>query len=451
MKGLIYRELYLARKNIGVCAVIYVLIFGLTFLTGLSLRFGNIAKYGAPESNAYLLLILPVNLLMCAAILIITGAEAVFNVSSYDLKTPWMRYALATPAGIRKLVGAKYLTYLLLTITGLLVSGVSHVLCLSVCQIKFTARFLLFYLFLLCFSIFGTDCAMGIVQDARPESVADLIRIAGIAHGTDVWKGNVQDLIVEGTATLKESICTRDDIMLYLISKGMDPALSFKIMESVRKGKVAKKAEPNWPDWKQQLESHEVPGWYIGSAEKIQYMFPKAHAAAYVMMALRVAYCKVHHPLEYYAAYYSIRADGFDYALMCMGRDVLNRNLALFRRNRDTLSDKEKLVLRDMRLVEEMYARGIEFTPIDLYKAQAKRFTIVDGKIMPSFMSIAGLGETAALSLEEAAKEGRFLSREDLLQRSKLSATLVDTMAQLGILGNMAESNQLSFSDLLFE
>ena len=153
MKGLIYRELYLARKNIGVCAVIYVLVFGLTFLTGLSLRFGNIAKYGSAESNASMYLILPGNLLMCAAILIVCGAEAVFNVSSNDFKTPWMRYALATPAGIRRIVGAKYLTYLLLTVTGLLVSGVSHVLCLSVCQIKFTARFLLFYLFLLCFSM----------------------------------------------------------------------------------------------------------------------------------------------------------------------------------------------------------------------------------------------------------------------------------------------------------
>ncbi len=298
---------------------------------------------------------------------------------------------------------------------------------------------------------FGTDFAMGIVLDAKPESVADLIRIAGIAHGTDVWKGNVQDLIVEGTASLKESICTRDDIMLYLISKGMDPALSFKIMESVRKGKVARKDEPNWPNWKMQLEEHEVPDWYIGSAEKIQYMFPKAHAAAYVMMALRVAYCKVHHPLQYYTAYYSIRADGFDYALMCQGREEMKKNLELFRRNKDTLSDKEKLVLRDMRLVEEMYARGFEFTPIDIYKAKAKRFQIVDGKIMPSFMSIAGLGEQAAISLEEAAAQGRFLSREDLLQRSKLSSTMVDTMYQLGILGNMAESNQMSLSDLLFE
>jgi len=153
MKGLIYRELYLARKSIGVCAVIYVLVFGLTFLTGLSLRYGNIAKYGSAESNAYLLLIMPVNLLCCAAILIVTGAEAVFNVSSNDFKTPWMRYALATPAGIRKLVGAKYLAYLLLTVASLLVTGVSHVLCLSVSHISFSRSFLLFYLFLLCFSM----------------------------------------------------------------------------------------------------------------------------------------------------------------------------------------------------------------------------------------------------------------------------------------------------------
>ena len=298
---------------------------------------------------------------------------------------------------------------------------------------------------------FGTDFAMGIVQDAKPESVADLIRIAGIAHGTDVWKGNVQDLIVSGTATLKESICTRDDIMLYLISKGMEPALSFKIMESVRKGKVAKGGEPNWPQWKEELLAHGVPEWYVGSAEKIQYMFPKAHAAAYVMMALRVAWCKVHHPLEYYTAYFSIRADGFDYEMMCLGKDRMLQNLEHLRRNKDRLSDKEKLVLRDMRLVEEMYARGYEFAPIDLYRAKATRFQIVDGKIMPSFTSIAGLGEQAAISLEEAAKDGVFLSREDMAARSKVSTTLIATMGELGILGDMAASNQLSLEDLFLQ
>ncbi|MBQ6075109.1 MAG: PolC-type DNA polymerase III [Lachnospiraceae bacterium] len=298
---------------------------------------------------------------------------------------------------------------------------------------------------------FGTDFAMGILRDANPQSVADLVRIAGIAHGTDVWKGNVQDLIVNKTATLKESICTRDDIMLYLIGQGMDPALSFKIMESVRKGKVAKGKEGSWPAWKKEMEEHGVPEWYLGSAEKIQYMFPKAHAAAYVMMALRVAYCKLYYPLEYYTAYFSIRADGFDYEMMATGRENMTRNLAMLRKNKDSLSDKELLVLRDMRLVEEMYARGIEFMPIDVYKAKADRFQIIDGKIMPSFNSIAGLGLAAAQSLEEAAAQGPFLSREDMIQRSKINSTLAETMAHMGILGDMAESNQLSLTDIVLE
>lgn len=298
---------------------------------------------------------------------------------------------------------------------------------------------------------FGTSFAMGILQDAEPRTVADLVRIAGIAHGEDVWKGNVQDLILSKTATLKESICTRDDILAYLIGKGMEPAVAFKIMESVRKGKVAKKEESSWPEWRQALLDHQVPEWYIGSAEKIRYMFPKAHAAAYVTNGLRVAYCKLYHPLAYYTAYFSIRADGFDYALMCMGQENLKKNLALFRKNRDTLSDKEKLVLRDMRLVEEMYARGIEFAPLDIYRAKATRFQIVDGRIMPSFISVAGLGEQAAISLEAAAAQGPFLSKQDLLERSKLNSTLADTLYQLGILGRMAESNQLSLEDLILQ
>ncbi len=295
---------------------------------------------------------------------------------------------------------------------------------------------------------FGTDFAMQIVLDAKPTCLADLVRIAGIAHGTNVWLGNVQDLILSGTATLEESICTRDDIMLYLISKGMDPALSFKIMENVRKGKVAGGKVAEWPSWKEEMSAHDVPDWYIGSCEKIQYMFPKAHAAAYVMMAWRVAWCKVHHPLEYYTAYYSIRADGFDYSLMCLGQEEFRRHIEGFRKNADHLSDTEKLTYRDMRLVEEMFARGYDFMPIDLMRVKAKRFQIIDGKIMPSLVSISGMGEKAAEGIEEAAKDGKFLSREDLVQRAKISATMADTLAELGILGDIPKSNQISFLDL---
>ena len=298
---------------------------------------------------------------------------------------------------------------------------------------------------------FGTDFAMQIVLDAKPTCFADLVRIAGIAHGTNVWLGNVQDLILSGTATLGEAICTRDDIMLYLISQGMDASMSFKIMESVRKGKVAKGGEGNWPAWKESMEEHGVPDWYIGSCEKIMYMFPKAHAAAYVMMAWRVAWCKIHHPLQYYTAYFSIRADGFDYEKMCTGHDRFNQIIAELRRRADVLSDVEKLTLRDMRIVEEMFARGYDFVPIDLYSAKADRFQIVGGKIMPSFQSIAGMGEKAAKSLEEAAQEGKFLSREDLVQRAKISQTMAETMAELGILGDLPMSNQMSLLDIMTE
>ena len=300
---------------------------------------------------------------------------------------------------------------------------------------------------------FGTDFAMQIVLDAKPTCLADLVRIAGIAHGTNVWLGNVQDLILSGTATLGEAICTRDDIMLYLISQDMDASMSFKIMESVRKGKVAKGAEANWPAWKQNMEEHGVPDWYIGSCEKIMYMFPKAHAAAYVMMAWRVAWCKIHYPIQYYTAYFSIRADGFDYEKMCTGKDHFRRVIAELRKraDNDLLSDVEKLTLRDMRVVEEMFARGFDFLPIDIYTAKADRFQIIDGKIMPSFQSIAGMGEKAAKSLEEAAAEGKFLSREDLIQRSKISQTMAETMAALGLLGNLPLSNQMSLLDIMTE
>ncbi len=295
---------------------------------------------------------------------------------------------------------------------------------------------------------FGTDFAMQIVLDAKPTCFADLVRIAGIAHGTNVWLGNVQDLILSGTATLGEAICTRDDIMLYLISKGMDASQSFKIMESVRKGKVAKGAEANWPSWKENMIEHGIPDWYIGSCEKIMYMFPKAHAAAYVMMAWRVAWCKIHYPLQYYTAYFSIRADGFDYEKICMGHDHFRQVLEHLRKNADNLSDVEKLTLRDMRIAEEMFARGFDFMPLDLYRAKADRFQILDGKIMPSFISLSGMGEKAAKSLEAAAKDGRFLSREDLVQRAKISQTMADAMAAMGLLGDMPTSNQLSFSDI---
>ncbi len=289
---------------------------------------------------------------------------------------------------------------------------------------------------------FGTDFAMQMVIDAKPTCFADLIRISGLSHGTDVWLGNAQTLIEEGKATISTAICTRDDIMIYLINQGMEKELSFTIMESVRKGKGLK------PEWEEQMLAHGVPDWYIWSCKKIKYMFPKAHAAAYVMMAWRIAYCKVFYPLAYYAAFFSIRASGFSYEMMCQGREKLEYFLADYRRRADTLSNREQDTMRDLRIVQEMYARGYEFTPIDVYTAQAARFQIVDGKIMPSLSSIDGLGDRAAYAVVEAAKDGVFLSKEDFWQRTKVSKGVIDLMVDMGILNDLPESNQLSLFDL---
>lgn len=288
---------------------------------------------------------------------------------------------------------------------------------------------------------FGTDFAMQMVIDAKPQEFSDLIRISGLSHGTDVWLGNAQTLIEEGKATISTAICTRDDIMVYLIHMGLDSELSFTIMESVRKGKGLKE------EWEKEMLSHGVPDWYIWSCKKIKYMFPKAHAAAYVMMAWRIAYCKVFYPLAYYAAYFSIRATGFSYELMCQGEERLRYFMKDYERRKDKLTKKEQDTYRDMRIVQEMYARGFEFLPLDVYRAKATRFQIIDGKLMPSLGTIEGMGEKAAEAVEEAAKDGIFLSKDDFRQRTKVSKTVLDLMADLGILSDLPESNQLSLFD----
>ena len=295
---------------------------------------------------------------------------------------------------------------------------------------------------------FGTDFVIQMVVDTKPKTISDLIRISGLSHGTDVWLNNAQTLIQEGKATISTAICTRDDIMTYLINKGLDSEESFTIMERVRKGTVAKGKCKEWQEFKKDMTEHGVPDWYIGSCEKIKYMFPKAHAAAYVMMAYRIAYCKVNYPLAYYAAYFSIRASAFSYEIMCQGREKLEFYLRDYKKRSDSLSKKEQDVLKDMKIVQEMYARGFEFLPLDIYTAKANRFQIIDGKLMPPLSSIEGMGEKAAEAVEAAAKDGPYLSRDDFRQRTKVSKTVVDFMAELGLLGNLPESNQLSLFDL---
>ncbi|WP_461816327.1 PolC-type DNA polymerase III [Faecalimonas sp.] len=294
---------------------------------------------------------------------------------------------------------------------------------------------------------FGTEFVIQMVVDTKPKTISDLIRISGLSHGTDVWLNNAQTLIQEGKATISTAICTRDDIMTYLINKGLDSEKSFTIMERVRKGLVAKGKCKEWPEYKKDMLEHGVPDWYIGSCEKIKYMFPKAHAAAYVMMAYRIAYCKVNYPLAYYAAYFSIRASAFSYEIMCQGKDKLEFYLRDYKKRSDTLSKKEQDVLKDMKIVQEMYARGFEFLSLDIYTAKADKFQIIDGKLMPPLNSIEGMGDKAAEAVEAASKDGPYLSRDDFRQRTKVSKTVIDLMADLGMFGNLPESNQLSLFD----
>ena len=288
---------------------------------------------------------------------------------------------------------------------------------------------------------FGTDFAMQMFIDANPTSFSDLVRISGLSHGTDVWLGNAQDLIKSGTATITTCICTRDDIMIYLINKGLEHGQAFTIMESVRKGKGLK------PEWEEEMKKHDVPDWYIASCKKIKYMFPKAHAAAYVMMGWRIAYCKIFHPLAYYAAYFSIRATAFSYEIMCQGKEKLEYFMDDYERRKDTLSKKEQDTYKDMKIVQEMYARGFEFVPIDIYKANAHTFQIKGDKLMPALDTIEGLGDRAADAVVAAAEEGEFLSLDDFRNRTKVTASTIDLMNDLCLFGKLPQSNQMSLFD----
>jgi len=288
---------------------------------------------------------------------------------------------------------------------------------------------------------FGTDFVIQMLEDTKPKSLSDLIKISGLSHGTNVWLDNAQTLIRDGKTDLSGAICTRDDIMIYLIMKGLDSAMAFDIMESVRKGKGLN------PGWEEAMKENDVPDWYIDSCKKISYMFPRAHAVAYVTMAYRIAYFKINYPLAYYAAYFAIRSSAFSYEVMCRGRNVLAQNFERLAGESQHTQHEDDMI-KDMRIVEEMYARGFEFEPLDIYKADPKKFLIVDGKIMPSLSSIEGMGEKAAEALAEAASRGKFLSLDDLRTRSKVPRTVIEKMAELGILNGLPESNQLSLFDL---
>ena len=287
---------------------------------------------------------------------------------------------------------------------------------------------------------FGTKFVRGMLLDTMPTTFEELIRISGLSHGTDVWLNNAQDLINNGTVSLKEAICTRDDIMTYLIKQNLPPEDSFKIMENVRKGKGLKEEQEAL------MREYNIPEWYIDSCKKIKYMFPKAHAVAYVTMAFRIAWFKVYYPLEYYTAFFSIRADEFDSEIMINGKQRVIAKMKELESLGNAISTKDKGMYTILEIVLEMYERGFEFLPIDLYKSDSKKFKIEDGKIRPPLASIAGLGEVAAESIENGVKEekGRFISIDEFQLKAKIGKSTVELLRKFGCLEGMSQSNQIS-------
>ena len=299
---------------------------------------------------------------------------------------------------------------------------------------------------------FGTNFVRGMVDETHPTTFAELLQLSGLSHGTDVWLGNAQDLIKAGIADLSTVIGCRDDIMVYLMHAGLDPKMAFTIMERVRKGLWLKISEEERNGYIEAMKANNVPEWYIESCGKIKYMFPKAHAAAYVMMALRVAYFKVHHPIYYYCAYFSIRAKAFDIKTMGAGLEAIKRKMQEIaeKRKNNEASNVEIDLYTTLEIVNEMWERGFKFGKLDLYRSDATEFIIDGDTLIPPFVAMDGLGENVAKQLVRARKEGEFLSKTELRKRGGLSSTLVEKMDEMGILGNMPEDNQLSLFDDLF-
>ncbi len=292
---------------------------------------------------------------------------------------------------------------------------------------------------------FGTKFVRGMIVESKPKNFSDLLQISGLSHGTDVWLGNAQELIRDGVCTISEVVGTRDSIMVYLIYHGLDKSLSFKIMEQVRKGKVAKGECDKWEEWKEEMRAHDVPDWYIGSCEKIKYMFPKAHAAAYVMSALRLGWFKVYRPLEFYAAFFTVAPGGFEAGICMGGKKNVERVMREIDEKGNEASPKEKDMYPTLQLMNEAYARGIKFLGVDLYKSDASAFLPEDGAIRLPFSSIAGLGEAAAQNIIEAVKDGKFISRDDLRLRAGLSSGVMKLLEENGVLEGLQETNQLTF------
>ncbi|OFQ81758.1 PolC-type DNA polymerase III [Enterococcus sp. HMSC065H12] len=296
---------------------------------------------------------------------------------------------------------------------------------------------------------FGTRFVRGMLEETHPTTFAELLQISGLSHGTDVWLGNAEELIRRGDATLAEVIGCRDDIMVYLIHAGLDSGMAFKIMETVRKGQWNKIPDELRETYLSAMKENNVPDWYIDSCSKIKYMFPKAHAAAYVLMALRVAYFKVYFPILYYCAYFSVRADDFDLVSMCKGKDAVKQAMKEITDKGLDASVKEKNQLTVLELANEMLERGFKFGMIDLYKSDAVNFVIEGDTLIAPFRAVPSLGTNVAKQIVEARKDGPFLSKEDLATRGKVSKTLIEYMNDNGVLKDLPDENQLSLFDML--
>ena len=287
----------------------------------------------------------------------------------------------------------------------------------------------------------GTPFVRQMLVEAQPKTFTDLLQISGLSHGTDVWIGNAADLIKDGTCTISEVIGTRDSIMTYLMHKGLDPGMAFKIMEIVRKGKATKMLTQEHID---AMKEHDVPQWYIDSCMKIKYMFPKAHAAAYMIAALRLGWYKVHKPLEYYAAYFTVRNDNFDGATLMKGKHAVKEKIRSINQKGFEASAKEKQEVPMLQIMNEMLCRGIEILPVDVYKSDSKRFLVEDGKIRLPFCSLSGIGDAAADSLAEVGKTAEYLSIEDMIQKTKVNKAVIEILRDSGALQGIPESSQMS-------
>ena len=292
---------------------------------------------------------------------------------------------------------------------------------------------------------FGTAFVRQMLLETQPSTFSELVRISGLSHGTDVWVGNAQDLVRDGVATLKEIIPTRDDIMVYLINKGVDNLMAFKIMELVRKGNFMKpKFAADREKYEATMREHNVPEWYIDSCKKIKYMFPKGHAVAYVTNTFRIGYFKINYPYAFYAATFYVKRDDFDYNIMCFGIEKVSETMQEIKQQGKDATAKDKNMLTTLELVLEMYARGLKFVKMDLYESDAVKFKVTDDGLLPPLCTVQGLGANAAQSIVDAREQGEFQTIEELKDRAKLGKTVLQLLRDNGVLDGIPETNQLT-------